>query len=40
MIYNRYVCKEFTRVTETDCTYIAIYCYALFEFYIITIVQM
>lgn len=39
MIYNKYVCKEFIRVTETDFTYLAIY-YALFEFYNIIIVTL
>lgn len=40
MIYNKYVCKEFIRLTEIDCIYIAINYYALFEFYIIIIVQL
>jgi len=29
MIYNKYACKEFIRVTETDCTYIARYIYIM-----------
>jgi len=41
MIYNKYVCyKEFIRLTEIDCICITINYYALFEFYIIIIVQL